>query len=49
MAKDRLSYKLAVILLTNVAGSTALVQKDEQPAHERIPDAFKCLSDTIEK
>jgi adenylate cyclase len=48
MAKDRLSGKLAVILHADVAGSTALVQKDEQLAHERIQDAFRRFSDTIE-
>jgi class 3 adenylate cyclase len=49
MAKDRLSGKLAVILHADVAGSTALVQKDEQLAHERIQDAFRRFSDTIGK
>jgi TolB-like protein/class 3 adenylate cyclase len=49
MARDRLSGKLAVILHADVAGSTALVQKDEQLAHERIQDAFQRFSDTIEK
>ncbi len=49
MAKDDLSGKLAVILHADVAGSTQLVQQDEQLAHERIRDAFRCFSDTIEK
>jgi len=49
MAKDRLSGKLAVILHADVAGSTLLVQQDEQLAHERIQDAFRCFSDTIGK
>ena len=49
MAKDRLSGKLAVILHADIAGSTALVQQDEQLAHERIQDAFQCFSDTIGK
>ena len=49
MAKDRLSGKLAVILHADVAGSTALVQQDEQLAHERIQDAFRRFSDTIGK
>jgi TolB-like protein len=49
MAKDRLSGKLAVILHADVAGSTALVQKDEQLAHERIQDTFRRFSDTIGK
>ncbi|MFC1560479.1 tetratricopeptide repeat protein [Pseudomonadota bacterium] len=49
MAKDRLSSKFAVILHADVAGSTALVQQDEQLAHERIQDAFHRFSETIEK
>jgi TolB-like protein/class 3 adenylate cyclase/rhodanese-related sulfurtransferase len=49
MAKDRLSGKLAVILHADVAGSTELVQQDEQLAHERIQDAFRRFSATIEK
>jgi len=49
MAKDRLSGKLVVILHADVAGSTQLVQQDEQLAHERIQDAFKRFSDTIGK
>jgi len=49
MAKDRLSGKLAVILHADVAGSTALVQKDEQLAHERIQDAFRRFGQTIEQ
>ena len=49
MAKDRLSGKLAVILHADIAGSTALVQQDEQLAHERIQDAFRRFGETIEK
>jgi adenylate cyclase len=49
MAKDRLSGTLAVILHADVAGSTALVQQDQQLAHERIQDSFQRFSDTIEK
>ena len=49
MAKDRLSGKLAVILHADVAGSTRLVQQDEQLAHQRIQDAFQRFSDTIGK
>jgi len=49
MAKDLLSGKLAVILHADVAGSTQLVQQDEQLAHERIQDAFRRFSDTIGK
>ena len=49
MAKDHLSGKLAVILHADIAGSTQLVQQDEQLAHERIQDAFQRFSDTIGK
>jgi adenylate cyclase len=48
MAKDRLPGKLAVILHADIAGSTALVQQDNQLAHERIQDTFQRFSDTIE-
>ena len=47
MAKDRLTGKLAVILHADVAGSTALVQQDEQLAHERIQDTFHRFGDLI--
>jgi len=49
MAKDDLSGKLAVILHADVAGSTQLVQQDELIAHERIQDAFRRFSNSIEK
>jgi len=49
MAKDRLSSKLRVILHADVAGSTALVQQDEQLAHERIQGAFRHFSGSIER
>ncbi|GMQ76222.1 MAG: hypothetical protein BMS9Abin01_1489 [Gammaproteobacteria bacterium] len=39
--------KLAVILHADVVGSTALVQKDERVAHERILNSFRRLSETI--
>ena len=39
--------QLAVILHADVVGSTALVQKDERVAHERIQKAFRQLSETI--
>ncbi len=38
---------LAVILHADVVGSTALVQKDERVAHERIQNSFRRLSETI--
>jgi len=44
----RSSRKLAVILHADVVGSTALVQRDESLAHERIRDAFQRFSGTIE-
>ncbi len=39
--------KLAVILHADVVGSTALVQKDERVAHERIQNSFQRLSEAI--
>ncbi|MGB5707250.1 MAG: adenylate/guanylate cyclase domain-containing protein [Arenicellales bacterium] len=47
MNKDRLNRKLAVILHADVVGSTALVQKNETLAHERIQSAFQNFSSTI--
>ena len=47
MAEHR-TRKLAVILHADVVGSTALVQRDEALAHERIQDAFHRFSGTIE-
>ena len=41
MATERSSRKLAVILHADVAGSTALVRRNETLAHERIQDAFR--------
>jgi TolB-like protein/class 3 adenylate cyclase/Tfp pilus assembly protein PilF len=38
---------LAVILHADVVGSTALVQKDERVAHERVQNSFRQLSETI--
>jgi len=49
MAKNHLSGTLAVILHADVAGSTALVQQDQQLAHERIQDTFQRFSNSIEK
>ena len=39
--------KLAVILHADVVGSTALVQKDERLAHDRIRDVFRRFSEII--
>jgi len=47
MADKRLTGKLAVILHADVVGSTALVQQDEQKAHERIHDSFIRFQATI--
>ena len=47
MEKDHLSLKLAVIVHADVVGSTALVQKDEALAHERIRSTFQDFSETI--
>ncbi|MDH3466694.1 MAG: rhodanese-like domain-containing protein [Gammaproteobacteria bacterium] len=49
MAEHRRSGKLAVILHADVVGSTALVQQDEQLAHERIQGTFRRFGDTITK
>ena len=45
---ERSPRKLAVILHADVVGSTALVQHDEALAHERIRDAFRRFSASIE-
>ncbi|MDJ0958147.1 MAG: adenylate/guanylate cyclase domain-containing protein [Arenicellales bacterium] len=42
------SRKLTVILHADVAGSTALVQKNEVVAHQRFRDTFQRLSEIIE-
>ena len=47
MGKDQLSRKLAVILHADVVGSTSLVLKNETLAHERIQEAFRQFSKTI--
>jgi class 3 adenylate cyclase len=39
--------KLAVILHADVAGSTALVRRNERLAHERIQSAFRILSESV--
>ncbi len=49
MVENQRSGKLAVILHADISGSTALVQQDEHLAHERIQDAFRRFSKTIEK
>ena len=39
--------KLAVILHTDIVGSTALVQQEERVAHERIQDTFRRFAEII--
>jgi class 3 adenylate cyclase len=46
--EERQPRKLAVILHADVVDSTALVQRDEALAHERIQDVFHRLAATIE-
>ncbi len=41
MADQEISRKLAVIVHADVVGSTALVQRDETLAHQRINAAFQ--------
>ena len=48
MERDQLSRKLAVILHADVVGSTSLAQKNEVLAHQRIQNAFKNFSETID-
>lgn len=45
---DRPSRKLAVILHADVVSSTALVQRDESMAHDRIQNSFQRFSETIQ-
>ena len=45
--EERLPRKLAVILHADVVGSTALVQRDESIAHQRIRATFQRFSETI--
>ena len=47
MADKRRTGKLAVILHADIAGSTALVQRDERLAHERIQETFRRFSEII--
>ncbi len=48
MADQDISRKLAVIVHADVAGSTALVQRDETLAHKRINAAFQRFSSIIQ-
>ena len=47
MADKFVGGKLAVILHADVAGSTLLVQQDEQVAHQRIRDSFQRFAKII--
>ena len=47
MTTDRSTTQLAAIVHADVMGSTALVQRNETIAHERIRDAFRRFSETI--
>ena len=47
MSDYRRSSKLAVILHADIAGSTAMVQRDEVVAHERIKGSFRRFSEII--
>jgi len=47
MVSKRIRRKLAVILHADIIGSTALVQRDESLAHERITDTFNRFSHAI--
>ncbi len=49
MSKGQRADKLAVILHADVAGSTQLVQRHEQLAHDRIRQAFRSFGDDIER
>ena len=47
MSMSQSTRQLAAILHADVIGSTALVQRNETLAHERVRDAFRRFSDTI--
>ncbi len=49
MADQEISRKLAVIVHADVVGSTALVQRDETLAHQRINAAFQRFSSIIQQ
>ena len=48
MTTDRSTTQLAAIVHADVMGSTALVQRDETIAHDRIRDAFQRFSEIIQ-
>ncbi|MDJ0958353.1 MAG: adenylate/guanylate cyclase domain-containing protein, partial [Arenicellales bacterium] len=47
MTEERLPSKFTFILHADIAGSTVLVQQDEDVAHKRIQDTFRRFSDII--
>jgi len=47
VSEERLPSKFAFILHADIAGSTALVQQDEELAHRRIQDTFRRFDETI--
>ncbi len=49
MSEEPLPSKFAFILHADIAGSTALVQQDEQLTHKRIQDTFRRFSDITTK
>lgn len=49
MTEERLPSKFAFILHADIAGSTVLVQQDEELAHKRIRDTFRRFGDIITK
>ncbi len=49
MAGPEITRKLAIIVHADVVGSTALVQRNETLAHQRINDAFQQFSFIIHK
>ena len=49
MKEERLPSKFTFILHADIAGSTALVQQDEELAHKRTQDTFRRFDETITK
>ncbi len=47
MTEERLLSKFAFILHADLAGSTALVQQNEELAHKLIQETFRRFSDII--
>ena len=49
MTEERLPSKFAFILHADIAGSTALVQQDEELAHKRIQTTFRRFGEIVTK